>query len=418
MTYKSGVRIAQIHRRIGQVRRACVAVTCLIMEITWIGFPAAQARETQPDRPDAPRVSEQNTSEVTRAGLIAKPGALYVLSTVGSRLIVVDPTTGSVLGVERTGYRPDIAIAPDGGRIYINSTDFQSGMPLFEIIDTSTGSAIGRFENPDSLGWEAEFPRSFMSVSPDGQWVYMLKRHSTPEGDIFYVAAFDVRAQRFAPSVRIDSHCSTATLFGRSSGLVDVVCGSANVVYVVQFSPTSTNSSTKLHTLPISIKKPRAHIGEITDLDSVITAVADRNTSEIIGLKTDGRAVVIDSEKGELHATEPLLDGQWIPSSAVADDNRIYIPVSPLATRNGTAESILVIDRHTFSTIGAFKPSEVFTNLAIAPDAHELYLLAPTSKKVVVIDTNTLQQSMSIDLGVKPSFALVVPGRQTSVTAK
>ena len=42
MTYKSGVRIAQIHRRIGQVRRACVAVTCLIMEITWIGFPAAQ----------------------------------------------------------------------------------------------------------------------------------------------------------------------------------------------------------------------------------------------------------------------------------------------------------------------------------------------------------------------------------------
>src|SRR5947208_15247623 len=106
MTYKSGVRIAQIHRRIGQVRRACVAVTCLIMEITWIGFPAAQARETQPDRPDAPRVSAQNTSEVTRGGRSAKPGARYVLSPVGARWLVVRRTTRRELRVDRSGYRP------------------------------------------------------------------------------------------------------------------------------------------------------------------------------------------------------------------------------------------------------------------------------------------------------------------------
>src|SRR6476660_2256115 len=70
-------------------------------------------------------------TSTSRAGVLAGPGWLYVLDTdnggSNGQVILIDSSTGTVGRIYKAGYHPDMALSPDGSRLYISSIKSAGG---------------------------------------------------------------------------------------------------------------------------------------------------------------------------------------------------------------------------------------------------------------------------------------------------
>jgi len=68
-----------------------------------------------------------------------------------------------------------------------------------------------------------------------------------------------------------------------------------------------------------------------------------------------------------------------------------------------------VLDTATGHVLGGIETSVPFWSATLSKDGKLIYALAPEQHRVLVIDTATLQEVRTIDVGRTPSLALVVP---------
>jgi DNA-binding beta-propeller fold protein YncE len=82
--------------------------------------------------------------------------SLYILDSNNnkeeSQVLVVDVEDGRVVKTFRAGSTPDMALSPDGKRLYIASTWWTAerwGGGTLDVIDAATGTLLQRVDNPD-----------------------------------------------------------------------------------------------------------------------------------------------------------------------------------------------------------------------------------------------------------------------------
>ena len=129
-----------------------------------------------------------------------KPGWLYLLD--GSRLSLFDPATSKIMGSIRAGDQTDMALSPDGSRLYVVSGERESGE--LAVIETSNGAAH-HIQFPDRAlyrPWYAGLPPYSMNISSDGTLLRFAQQVVvSPEIVETRLISFDTRSEQFIHEV-------------------------------------------------------------------------------------------------------------------------------------------------------------------------------------------------------------------------
>jgi DNA-binding beta-propeller fold protein YncE len=99
-------------------------------------------------------------------------GWLYVIdaTTAESKIFLFDPERREVTGTIRTGYNPDIAIAPRGDRVYLASDIVgcgQANCDQLTVIDTQSGRVLSTTPIPYRVHYKM-YPGSSRMARSDG----------------------------------------------------------------------------------------------------------------------------------------------------------------------------------------------------------------------------------------------------------
>ena len=111
----------------------------------------------------------------------------------------------------------------------------------------------------------------------------------------------------------------------------------------------------------------------------------------------------------EFSSTPASGDCRAFPSERLRspDNAKVYLGYGPEQTDMWAG--LRVLDIATGHVLGGVQTSVPFWSAALSKDGKLIYALAPEQHRVLVIDTATLQELRTIDVGTTPSLALVVP---------
>src|SRR5688572_25999842 len=129
-----------------------------------------------------------------------RSGWLFVVDSnnykAEGRLLVVDPDEGKVVWSRATGHLPDLAVAPNGSRLYL-----AAGVPgpdaRIEVIDAANGQTVQTIANPNRAVSTGGSYMSRMALSSNGRWLYQAKMDNAPGNVTYYVDSFDTEQNRF-----------------------------------------------------------------------------------------------------------------------------------------------------------------------------------------------------------------------------
>lgn len=363
-------------------------------------------------------------------------GWIYVLDSnrmgLESQVLLVDPDQGRVVRTIKTGYNPDMALSPDGTRLYIASSrqrqtpDGPRLRGYLEVIDSVTGDVLQTVDNPDRAQpthWEYN---SYMAVSPDGNWLYMFKHIDAKEEDVYYVATFDTKQDRFLPGKASLPNCITALLFPLPQRLrIDVLCTGSKDVRFLKLTRVGAASSSRME-LRGAPKTPGEYIGLgfLSTAANTFTAIlGDGHFFEIDGESHELiRSEAIDSEARKISAMSPSdTRDDWLADSWIRlqvpplspDGERLYVGIGRLAhIRQGgwSFDRVAILDSHTLKREGEMKPSQPFWSFAMNHNANRLYAISPQQGSIMVMDTISQREIRTIyGIGTTPIFAIVAP---------
>lgn len=332
-------------------------------------------------------------------------GWLYVLDTNDLReaasVLLVDPATGVVKGRIPTGYAPDMALSPDGTRLYVASQR-QGGR--LDVIDTATGAVLRTVEIPDRQIYALLPVWSRMAISPDGRWLYVNQmRFVAPGADEYSVATFDTQRGRFLPERAPIPGCPSALLIPYArQGSLAVFCGAPGATQDARFlQPEQNGLLAEPSTLPIA--------GQLAG------AIWSGTTSTIYQVAEDGRVVLIDGAARRVSRTVALElpgGGQVVKGSVAlsADGARLYLGVRQPAGRKLQARQILVVDTATWQALRTIPTSQPFGGLAVSRDGRRLQALNPDGDSLLILDAAEYRERAVIGgLGDYPGLMLVAP---------
>lgn len=342
-----------------------------------------------------------------------QPGWLYVLdvlrSSTQSQILVVDPATQRVMGSIYAGAGPDMALSPDGTRLYVASSR-GAGSEL-AAIDTRTGAIV----HTTPTLFRAEFTlRPFWSnlaISPDGQRLYVQTLQTIGPGqDLPGVATFDTVHGRFLPDTAEVPGCGLGQAVSEPAGWdLAVQCLATHDLRFLRLAPSGAVAAEHTVALPVGTS------GGSDLAEPAGSALApDRRTVAVITL--GGRAIIVDAASGQILQAADLgvAPGRWVPQGMLAlspDGARLYLGVGRLDERSQhVADQIVVIDPHTWRRVGTITPPQPLWGLATDRNGGRLYALDPDGHRVHVIDAGTLRDiSTMTSVGAAPVRAIVAP---------
>ncbi len=378
----------------------------------------------------------------------AASGWLYVLDSNNmgreAQILLVDPLQGQVVRTFKTDSLPDMALSPDGTRLYVASTryseDGNSRQDFLTVIDTKNGAVLAKVMNPDRwLSTGRKYP-SMMAFSKDGRWLYIFKHLLTPQVDTYYVTAFDVKKNRFLREKFMLSGCVSGMLvpFARR-GQLAVTCNGTQDLRFVELGgedaiPNSTNTDARAarNRISLSSRDLPEHGRRIA---AIIPAPDGASLTAIIG---DGRYVKIDSESHQVsetgvvdrdaraaasgglksannQQTDWLADSwmRWQTPQVSPDGERLYLGVGRLIHLHNGVQSfdrIAVFDSKSLNRLATIRTSQPFESLVLSPDGSHLYAISPEQAAIIVVDTTAQREVRTIyGIGTSPIWAVVAP---------
>lgn len=373
---------------------------------------------TPPPTASIPAPSTAPNANLIPPGLVApgqKPprGWLYVLDNTGggeTQILLVDPSSGQVMGAFRAGTSPDMVVSPDGSQLYLASS--MKDQSVLSIIDTSSGSVIRTVSIPYRQTYTMRTVWSNMAISLDGRRLYIRQLHTmSPGQDVYSVATFDTQTGNFLPEDVLVPSCGTGPLLiGAGERQVIVVCSHTNDLRFLTLDENGALAApVSTLTLPWKVTSPQqlgslAGAGLFPDRQMTYT-VTPAGVVNFVNVATRQTIRSLD-----LH----LPADRWIPHGATSlspDGTRLFIGLGKLAERSHpTADQILVIDTETGQQLATITTSQPFWSLTVSPDGSQVYAVNPEGRSLLTIDTVTFEERKTIsNIGEMPTHAFTAP---------
>lgn len=404
--------------------------------------PPQRARVGLVGREDGIRKNERTTpSEL-----------LYILDSNDnkkeSQVLVVDVEDRRVIKIFKAGSTPDMALSPDGRRLYVTSTWWMAdrwGAGSLDVFDTASGALIKRVENSDrGLSTVPEYP-SKMGTCKNGRWLYIYKVHQTLDGDEHYVAAFDTHKGRFLSEVQKTPFCGG---YGILQPLLEdrqlaVVCRESSDV---RFLDLGRNDSARSRTTASGSNVTGAPTQKVSILSKGVPehgrrvgpAFLSSDGLSLTIIMGDGRFLRIDNgsrtilqkdrvdgearesgggaNKPEQANSQDWLADSWIRYQAPVlspNGSKLYLGIGRLAhLRQGVQlfDRIAVFGSKTLKRLAIIKTSQLFYSMVLSKDGRHLYAVSPEQASIMIIDTKSQGEVRTIyGLGTSPVFAIVAP---------
>jgi hypothetical protein len=382
-----------------------------------------------------------------------RSGWLYVVDSNKygdeGRLHIVNPDEGRIVWSRMTGHLPDIALSPDGSRLYLASSVLEGDLLRghLEIIDTATGLTVQDLPNPDRAVSTLPSYMSRMAMSPDGRWLFQFKMNNAPGNATYYVDTFDTERGAFLARNTPTPLCAWPTLLPSSeSGRLTILCNeTSDARFLTPTEPTQGGQRLALASLGPAVA---AAPGSVRDRSRppATAIVGPRAVTVIMG---DGRFVKTDAQSHQVMQTDLLdrtgrgivpapqgdqgaaaaktpqvsrapdtndwLAGRWIKQQAPLlspNGQELYFGVSSLfALQQGRQplEQVIVLDAQTLARRRSINVRQVFDSLALSKDGTKLYAVHGDTATVRVIDTASGRELSAFNAGVTPVFAVVAP---------
>lgn len=411
------------------------------------GLKPSTARLELPAEDGRPTSSSPTTSARLAPSGVA-PGWLYVVDPNNgkreSEILVVDPSEGRVVRSFKTDSRPEIALSPDGARLYIASTryseDGNSSEGFLMVVNTKNGNVLSRVTNPDR--WLPTVPTSssMMKLSTDGRWLYFFKHVDTREADTYYVATFDTKKNRFLTERIMLPGCVTARLVPvESRGQLAVACDGTRDVQFVKLSGKGAITGTKnigseaiLSRISLSsrgLSEPGRRMASILPSPDGATLTVIMGDGRYLKVDTQSHLViqtaVIDAQArraapaGLTSASSEQADWladswiRWQTPATSPDNKKFYLGIGRLVQLRSGVQSfdrVMVFDSQSLGRLASIRTSQPFESFALSADGGHLYAISPEQAAIMVIDTVAQREVRSIyGVGTSPISALVAP---------
>lgn len=315
-----------------------------------------------------------------------------------STIWTVDPDSQRVVGGIGTRHTPEIAISPDGARVYVADSYLAKvirGEPhdVLSVYDAATEQLLH-----DDIDIRGRLlyklypnPQPFMFLSRDGKRLFIGK-YGDPDIHTLRMTILDAETFKTLAEFRSPSCFDIVPLLnGR------LVCAHNATVFVVD---------------PIT----GATIDEIAVPGSNIVAMTLASTRDwLYCVLGDARIAVIDLASSPRMVASQVSLGlrSGLTHLLVLSQNqeRLYVGIDTTGSGSlGTANEIWAFDTSNWSRVGIFKLDDGAFHIAISHDGTQLYSVNPFQKSFSIFDTRTFQGIVVLhDLGETPAHIVVPP---------
>jgi DNA-binding beta-propeller fold protein YncE len=378
----------------------------------------AEAGAVQPRQPDDAAAKSAAFAKAPQVAIEIwskpKTGWLYILdpqseaNRPGSRVWLMDPATGMVMGSIRAGRQADMVLSPNGARLYVVSGERETGE--LAVIETSSGT-VHHVPFPDRVlytPWYTTLPPfSRVTVSTDGRALRILgPRTFPPERAESQVFTFDTVRERFLPTaVRVGTCGGLASFVAASTETqFEILCDWDNTLHSIQVDTAYRETSNRV------VKLPGAQ-----DCPAAAGFVLPDNTSLAL-IRHDGTIDEMDRATQRFRPTgvTGVCTPPWVVFSLdwprSPDGAKVYIGYGPSTPDNlATSNQFRVFDSGGWKQIGAFPTSVPFWSATASEDGTRIYALVPAEHRILVLDATTLKEKRTLRVGRMPAIAIVSP---------
>jgi DNA-binding beta-propeller fold protein YncE len=387
---RSGATLCAKSKR--AISRVILIIAALLVQISYAGQDGVRTSEG-PVR----AVQEQERHS----------GWLYVVDSddwFNSKVLAVDPIEGKVMRTYAAGYRPDIALSPDGDRLYIALTLENAGNKgsVLDIYDTASGKLTERIPNPDPFQSTVPvYPRR-LSMSASGRYLYVIRSHNTRETTDVYLTVFDTANDKFLPTHLSLFGCNPTLLPTDKDLIVDLAC--ANSPYVrevtIRYSDEATTERILGSEQVLSYRW------------GAVFVTPDKGEIGLIG--NNGSRFALSRALGVFrHAGEVEQHGQMLgQQAAVVDVNRGEVFWGNAQEKRDWSErydEIVSVNAATLTGSNRSPTMLPFYSMVLSADGDTLYAVSPTHAVILAVDASTLRELKRFSVGKRPIFALAAP---------
>jgi YVTN family beta-propeller protein len=198
-------------------------------------------------------------------------------------------------------------------------------------------------------------------------------------------------------------HCGDGQIvFFPTADQVDVICPAMKKVHIVRTDEESKELDNTYGQWPWNHKL------------GIGTAFSSPGGQSIAVVRGDAAVFLMDLVTLSFYATaahggpqEQIFPSAW-PESP--DGSKVYIGNHhSLNVVNANAREIRVYDTTTWRKLSTMKTSIPFWSAVVSPDGKRLYAVVPEQHSILVIDTSTMREVRTINVGAMPAIALVAP---------
>lgn len=388
------------------MKLTCAALLFGLLGLSF-GPPPSRSRQTEP--PASQANSQDETDSVAAPVVIEnwtkpQPGWLYVLDVrpdggdTGGRVWLIDPETGEVMGSIRTSYHPDFALSPDGTRLFIAS-DPRMHATEIAVIDTTAGTVLGGQELKNRVEPRVLPPFSTMAVSRDGAILWVL----TKPTDYSHLVAIDAATGEVLPGQPDVGHCEDGQFISYPDAhRVNFICPTMKKLHLIHVDEKGKAVDNTYGLMPWN---HTLGVGEAFP--------SPRNDQMISIVRGDGAVFQMDVVSLSFYPTaahggsEHVSPGSW----PVGPNDKVYLGYShsPQAMPNSLADEFRVYNTSSWKKEGTIKTAFPFWSATLSKDGNRLYALAPQQHYLMVINTQSMKQLRTLDVGSMPALALVAP---------
>jgi hypothetical protein len=332
---------------------------------------------------------------------------LYVADSNGStpdehgQVLVIDPQKRAVVKTYPTRSHPDIALSPDGKRLYLAyyfDPHDKDGQPhgevgKLDVIDTSSWTVVASANHSEWAGMGPAYDSS-LALSNDGHWLYMyvsMGALNAPPSE--GVAVFDTTINKFLPDIVSLPGCGAAVLVPWTSGIgLSVVCSYSSNVRSVQFNTAGVPGTR----VPMGVAIPNRHQGATRFYQPGDNAAYMSGDKELTVVMGDGRFARLNLttggvvQEGAVQFSQPLIATAATTGAGAYDAQGRYVSsrliqgsqgkIFSVLARNDrifhAADAIAALDAKTLQQIALIQPGYLFWNAVLSVDGKRLYLIS------------------------------------------